>query len=97
MEKAAAFLETRRYAAYKGATTEFSKWEGITFDTKRNKLYTSLTILRQGARGNAAGGRTSAMQSCSQARTLCPRALTRARLVRRHGGLGQRRHPQLQL
>jgi hypothetical protein len=25
-EVAAAFFETRRYAAYKGATTEFSKW-----------------------------------------------------------------------
>lgn len=29
MAQAAAFLETRRYAAYKGATTEFQKW--VTF------------------------------------------------------------------
>ena len=29
MTKAAAFFETRRFAAYKGATTEFSKWEGV--------------------------------------------------------------------
>jgi uncharacterized protein len=28
MEKAAAFLETRRYAALLGATTEFAKMEG---------------------------------------------------------------------
>jgi hypothetical protein len=28
MTKPAAFFETRRFAAYKGATTEFSKWEG---------------------------------------------------------------------
>ena len=26
--KAAAFLETRRYGAYLGGTTEFNKWEG---------------------------------------------------------------------
>jgi secreted PhoX family phosphatase len=30
-EKAAAFLETRRYAAYLGATTEFSKMEGVSY------------------------------------------------------------------
>ncbi|MCA0291319.1 MAG: hypothetical protein KDB28_11355 [Tetrasphaera sp.] len=30
MAKAAAFLETRRYAAYLGATTEFNKFEGTT-------------------------------------------------------------------
>ncbi|MFO1419056.1 MAG: DUF839 domain-containing protein [Methylotetracoccus sp.] len=32
MAKAAAFLETRRYAAYLGATTEFNKMEGVTHD-----------------------------------------------------------------
>ncbi|MGR9045817.1 MAG: PhoX family protein [Gammaproteobacteria bacterium] len=37
MEKAAAFLETRRYAAYLGATTEFSKMEGISHDPKRGR------------------------------------------------------------
>ncbi|HET8881357.1 MAG TPA: alkaline phosphatase PhoX [Solimonas sp.] len=38
-EKAAAFLETRRYAGYLGATTEFKKEEGISFDPDANKLY----------------------------------------------------------
>lgn len=38
-EKAAAFLETRRYAGYLGATTEFKKEEGITFDADARKLY----------------------------------------------------------
>ena len=39
MEKAAAFLETRRYAAYLGATTEFSKMEGISHDPKSGRHY----------------------------------------------------------
>jgi len=34
----AAFLETRRYAAMLGATTEFEKEEGITYDPDRNKV-----------------------------------------------------------
>ncbi|EFJ47998.1 alkaline phosphatase, secreted, phosphate-repressible [Volvox carteri f. nagariensis] len=44
----AAFFETRRYAAYLGATTEWSKWEGITLDAARRKIYTSITDVRQG-------------------------------------------------
>jgi hypothetical protein len=48
MEKAAAFFETRRYASYLGATTEFSKWEGITFDPETNKLYTAISVVREG-------------------------------------------------
>lgn len=38
-EKAAAFLETRRYAAYLGATTEFTKMEGVTQNQKDRKAY----------------------------------------------------------
>lgn len=38
MEKAAAFLETRRYAATLGATTEFEKEEGITYDPVANQV-----------------------------------------------------------
>jgi len=38
-EKAAAFLETRRYAAYLGATTEFTKMEGVTQNAKDKKAY----------------------------------------------------------
>lgn len=41
--KWAAFLETRRYASYLGATTEFSKWEGATYDASRNVMYVALT------------------------------------------------------
>ena len=35
-----------RVAAMKGCTTEWSKWEGITLDTKRYKLYTALSEVR---------------------------------------------------
>jgi len=48
MEKAAAFLETRRYAAYVGATTEFEKFEGVTFNGTDNKVYLAMTRLRDG-------------------------------------------------
>ena len=37
METAAAFLETRRFAALKGATTEFTKMEGQAINKKDRK------------------------------------------------------------
>lgn len=45
-EKAAAFLETRRMAALMGATTEFSKYEGVAFNAKDKKLYMAMSALR---------------------------------------------------
>jgi secreted PhoX family phosphatase len=48
MEQAAAFLETRRYAAYVGATTEFEKFEGVTHNAKDKKLYVAMTRMRSG-------------------------------------------------
>ncbi|HEY8595829.1 MAG TPA: alkaline phosphatase PhoX [Devosiaceae bacterium] len=36
-------IETLRYAAIKGATTEFRKFEGITYNEKRHKLYLSIS------------------------------------------------------
>ena len=48
METAASRLETRRYAAYMGATTEFRKEEGVTFDSKRNKLYVAMSAVEKG-------------------------------------------------
>jgi len=47
-EKAATFFETRRYAGYLGATTEFSKWEGMTFDPVRRQLYAAISVVREG-------------------------------------------------
>lgn len=52
MEKAAAFLETRRYAGYLGATTEFRKEEGITFDPAGKRLYVAYSELVYGMEDN---------------------------------------------
>jgi secreted PhoX family phosphatase len=48
MEKAAAFLETRRYAALLGATTEFSKMEYIAFNKKDRKFYITISRVENG-------------------------------------------------
>jgi secreted PhoX family phosphatase len=47
-EKAAAFLETRRYAGYLGATTEFRKEEGITFDAQSGRLFVAYSEVQYG-------------------------------------------------
>ena len=48
MEKAAAFLESRRYAAYLGATTEFNKMEGVDVDPKAKDLYVAIAYNERG-------------------------------------------------
>lgn len=48
MEKVASRLETRRYAAVMGATTELRKEEGITFDPTRNKIYLAMSEVARG-------------------------------------------------
>jgi secreted PhoX family phosphatase len=48
MEKAAAFLETRRYAAYLGATTEFTKMEGEASNKADKKLYVAMSYVQKG-------------------------------------------------
>ena len=45
-EKAAAFLETRRYAALQGATTEFTKMEGIAVNKQDKRLYIAMSAIR---------------------------------------------------
>jgi uncharacterized protein len=52
MQKAAAFLETRRYAAYVGATTEINRSEGITLDASRRVMYFALTSVSNGMENN---------------------------------------------
>lgn len=47
-EKAAAFLETRRYAALLGATVEFNKMEGIAVNDKDKNLYMAISYLDKG-------------------------------------------------
>ncbi|MEZ5561038.1 MAG: DUF839 domain-containing protein [Pseudomonadales bacterium] len=46
MEKAAAFLETSRYAAMLGATLEFEKMEGITHDPETNTMFLAMSRVR---------------------------------------------------
>lgn len=48
METAAAFLETRRYAALLGATTEFNKFEGVTHNAADRKTYVVMSRVEGG-------------------------------------------------
>ncbi|MFK9090825.1 alkaline phosphatase PhoX [Bacillus salipaludis] len=48
MEKAAAFLESRRYAALKGATAEFRKMEGLAVNAKDKKVYMAMSEIGKG-------------------------------------------------
>ncbi|WP_246624735.1 alkaline phosphatase PhoX [Oceanobacter mangrovi] len=43
METIASRMETRRYAAINGASIEFKKEEGVTFDPTRSKLYVGMS------------------------------------------------------
>lgn len=55
MEKAAAFLETHRYAAYKGASLGFTKMEGTTVNIKDKIAYSALQNIQASmVAGNAA-------------------------------------------
>lgn len=55
MEKAAAVLETRRYAAYRGATTEFTKGEGVAINHKDKKMYYALSYIQSSMLANDGG------------------------------------------
>jgi secreted PhoX family phosphatase len=50
---AASRLETRRYAAWVGATTEARKEEGLTWDPDRNQLYMAWSRIEYGLEDNA--------------------------------------------
>jgi len=54
-ELAASRLESRRYAAYEGATTEFRKTEGITYNAATHRLYISFSEVNKGMINAAAG------------------------------------------
>ncbi len=43
MDQAAAFLETRRYAAYLGATSEWTKMEGVALNAADKKVYIAIS------------------------------------------------------
>jgi len=55
MERAAAYLETRRYAAYLGATTEFTKGEGVAINHKDKKMYYALSYIQSSMLANDGG------------------------------------------
>jgi uncharacterized protein len=55
MELAASRLETRRYAALLGATTELNKEEGLTYDPDSHTVYIALTDISKGM-GPQTGG-----------------------------------------
>jgi len=59
MEKVASRLETRRYAAMLGATTEFRKEEGITFAPEHNKLFMAISEVTRGMEDFKKGGKPS--------------------------------------
>lgn len=46
-------LETRRYAAMKGATMEFRKEEGITFDPDHGVLFVAMSAIEKGMEDNS--------------------------------------------
>lgn len=51
-ETEAAFLESRKYAAYKGATIEFRKEEGLTYDKDTNSLYVAMSSIEKSMEDN---------------------------------------------
>jgi len=59
MEKAAAFLEARRYLAYMGGTVELSKFEGLTIDPINKKLYGAMSQNRRGMEDFKSAGSSS--------------------------------------
>lgn len=56
MELPASRLETRRYAAILGATTEWSKMEGFTYSPLRRKSYMAMSEIREGMEDNTRKG-----------------------------------------
>ena len=55
MDKAAAFLETHRYAAFKGGSLGFTKLEGTTVNVKDKIAYSAMSYI-QAAMKNGSGG-----------------------------------------
>ena len=59
MDEVASRMESRRYAAIKGATTEFRKMEGISFNEEANTLYLGMSQIARGMEDNAKKGKPS--------------------------------------
>ncbi len=52
MEKIASRLESGRYAGMMGATVEFSKMEGITYNPQKNEMYMAMSRIEKGMEDN---------------------------------------------
>lgn len=48
METIASRVETRRYGAMMGGTTEFRKMEGVTYDEDKNRFYVAMSEVARG-------------------------------------------------
>lgn len=57
MEQAAAFLESRRYGAVLGATSEFTKMEGVTHNAADRRLYMAMSYVEAGMLDGQNGAR----------------------------------------
>ncbi len=55
MEKAAAFLEARRYGAILGATSEFNKMEGVAINDKDKKVYIAMSYMEKAMEKDSKG------------------------------------------
>ncbi|WP_226664240.1 PhoX family protein [Microbulbifer aggregans] len=64
METVASRLETRRYAALMGASTEFRKEEGVTFDPAGSRLYVAMSEVRKGMTDGAGHIQIAEENSC---------------------------------
>ena len=64
METIASRMETRRYAATLGGTTEFKKEEGVTFDPVRSKLYVGMSDVGSGMSDTSGDIQLDAGNSC---------------------------------
>jgi secreted PhoX family phosphatase len=53
VKKAAAFLESRKYGAYLGATSEFNKEEGIVYNPDKNVLYVAMSYVERSMEDNS--------------------------------------------
>ncbi len=57
MDEVASRLESRRYAALQGATTEFRKMEGITYNPNENVVYIAMSSIGKGMEDNKKKGK----------------------------------------
>ena len=70
MEFAASRLETRRYAAIKGATTEIRKEEGVTYDPDHHRFYVAISEISNGMEDAASKGKPSSKYDLASANAI---------------------------